>query len=329
MHRSGISALAGSMAKLGAALPWDLVPANPHNTHGHFESLALVSFHDQFLAAAGSAWDDWRALDLSAWTDLRARAALDLFHASFCDEPVVIVKDPRICRFVPVWVTLLEQAQRMPRVILVVRSPLEVANSLRRRDKLPLGYGILLWIRHMLDAERDTRALPRAVVEWSDFLADWRGGATRIARTVGLEWPQGPGDAGQEVDAFLNPGLRHFTVSRAELEESEEVHPWAVRIYDALVALARDEGAAAAMDALDQVRGLFDEATDFVRPAHEYQRNLFETEALAEQDRLRVALSQSRASARQARADHARLAAELEALRKEAGLLRARLRRSQ
>lgn len=55
---------------------------------------------------------------------------------------------------------------------LPLRSPREVAQSLHRRDGLGASSGCLLWLRHVLDAEAETRAMPRAVLDWSRFLSD-------------------------------------------------------------------------------------------------------------------------------------------------------------
>ena len=60
MHRSGTSAAAGILVKLGGAQPKTLMPAEGGNERGYFESQALMTFHDELLASAGSSWTDWR-----------------------------------------------------------------------------------------------------------------------------------------------------------------------------------------------------------------------------------------------------------------------------
>jgi hypothetical protein len=74
MHRSGTSALTGTLAKLGASLPKDLMPANESNPRGYWESLGLVKLHDELLASAGSSWDDWRSFN-SSWHGTPVAAA--------------------------------------------------------------------------------------------------------------------------------------------------------------------------------------------------------------------------------------------------------------
>jgi len=63
MHRSGTSALAGVIARLGAALPKTQVRADLNNKRGYGESSELVQFHERLLASAGSGWRDWERFD--------------------------------------------------------------------------------------------------------------------------------------------------------------------------------------------------------------------------------------------------------------------------
>src|SRR5512134_3346618 len=108
MHRSGTSATAGLLAQLGARMAATPMPASPSNPRGHWESGPLVDLHDRLLAEAGSAWNDWGPLDPERFAAAGggARTALAAaFAAEFGDGPdgLVVLKDPRICRFLPLW----------------------------------------------------------------------------------------------------------------------------------------------------------------------------------------------------------------------------------
>ena len=58
MHRSGTSAAAGILVKLGGAQPKTLMPAEGGNERGYFESQALMTFHDELLAHPGPIGDN-------------------------------------------------------------------------------------------------------------------------------------------------------------------------------------------------------------------------------------------------------------------------------
>ena len=81
---------------------------------------------------------------------------------------------------------------------------------------MPLAEGLLLWLRHCLAAEHDTRGLPRSFLHYSDLLADWRPVVDRLAAELGLVWPVPPAAAAPEIDAFLSGELRHHAAGEGE-----------------------------------------------------------------------------------------------------------------
>jgi hypothetical protein len=92
-----------------------------------------------------------------------------------------VLKDPRVCRRVPLYRWLLGEMGADVRVVLALRDPAAVAASLHRRNQLSAGYAGLLWASHMLAAERDTRDLPRIAVDYDDLVANPRAAARRVA----------------------------------------------------------------------------------------------------------------------------------------------------
>src|SRR5687768_12825922 len=79
MHRSGTSALTGTLACLGVALSRQLIGAGTSNPKGYWEAVEIKGVMESLLAAAGSSWNDWRPLDLSkapAGAVAQARAVL-------------------------------------------------------------------------------------------------------------------------------------------------------------------------------------------------------------------------------------------------------------
>ena len=160
MHRSGTSSVAGTLVKLGATPPKSLMGANSANPRGHWESSALAALNDEILKSAGSAWDDWRTFNAAWYTSPIAeefrQKVVDELNKEYGDAKLVVIKDPRICRIVPLWSQVLNGSRHTVRFIIPVRSPLEVSRSLWIRDKIPISKGLLMWLRHVLDAEMAT-----------------------------------------------------------------------------------------------------------------------------------------------------------------------------
>jgi hypothetical protein len=233
MHRSGTSALARLLNLCGAVLPEGLVEPSPEvNATGFWESRALLALHDEILAAAGGSWHDLRELDpgwfaSDAAAGFRARLGA-LLAREYAGAPLLLVKDPRLCRLLPLWRQVLREMHIEPLVVLPVRNPLEVAASLRERDGFGEGKALLLWLRHVLAAERDSRGLQRAFVTYEQVLADAPGTVERLGRALGVRWPRAPEVAAADMAAFLSPALRHHERD-ADAVLGNAAMPWEVR----------------------------------------------------------------------------------------------------
>lgn len=277
MHRSGTSAVGGVLAGLGARMPRTPMGATSHNPRGYFESAELVRFHDRMLRAQGGSWRDWGAFDRH-WLetpDGRAHVAeaCELLSREFDDARLLLIKEPRICRFVPLWLAALDRLRIAPKVIIPVRHPLEVAQSLSVRNGFGLERSLLLWLRHVLDAEADTRTLPRAVVSYDDLLRDWRGQAARMAQALQITWPTAPDQA--DVDAYLCTELRHHRTPSVEMRDTGPLAGWVEDTYRALLALRDPDAPPSARAALDTVRQALDLASvPFAAVSREQQAEL-------------------------------------------------------
>lgn len=234
MHRSGTSALTRVMNLCGAALPGDLLPANYANPSGYWEPAAIVAFHDRLLTSLGSTWDDTAELPHAWWTSPAAVSAADelagIVAAEFGDAPLIVVKDPRACRLVPVWKTALAAAGIEPVAVLMMRHPLEVAASLAQRDDMPAAHALLIWIEHVLAAEADTRTMRRVVVTFDQLLDDWSAVVARMGAALDLRLAARGEGVDAEIAAFLSPSLRHARLDAAALM-SPGIPTWIPRAY--------------------------------------------------------------------------------------------------
>lgn len=267
MHRSGTSAAAGVLVRLGATPPRTQFRATKHNQRGFTESPRIVDLHNRVLASLDSSWRDWEPLDPSWFGSSSATAfgseLRELIESEFGDARLIVVKDPRLCRLLPLWLEQLEGLRIQPRIVATVRNPVEVAASVESRDAIPRTISMLIWLRYMLDAEALTRHLPRAWIHYEDLLGDWRGVIAKLDSGLGINWPPRNQAMVEAVDAFLSSELRHHAV---DLEQAG-VHVWVQQAY----AVLSDRGAiygndAAALRGLDPIRKNFDAACEMFRP---------------------------------------------------------------
>jgi len=214
MHRSGTSALTRCLNLLGADLGNNLVPPAPDNNRmGFWEHAEVVQIHEELLAALGRSWCDARALP-EGWLHTEAAQAararlVDFLGREFASVGLWAVKDPRMCKFVPLWREVCDRLQVAQHVVLVVRHPAEVARSLLARDGLPFEIANLCWLEHFALAEAETRKVPRSLVTYDQLLDDWQGTLIRIGADLGVKWPTGVDTAKPAIEAFLNRDEKH------------------------------------------------------------------------------------------------------------------------
>lgn len=244
MHRSGTSATAGVLAALGASTGGQLVPANRWNERGHFELQCAVEINERCLSALGIAWNSVQPLP-RGWQESRAaRDAIDAVESLFCEQfrndPLCMIKDPRMSRLLPLWLRGMERQGVSARVLITLRDPSEVAASLDVRDSTDAGSASALWLLHLLDAEAASRSEVRTVVAYDRLLHDWRTEIARMATNLGLALRAPTDDATDRIDRFLSQSLRHHDED-AHSAAADRRFPLVRRAMEAFRAAANDE----------------------------------------------------------------------------------------
>lgn len=207
MHRSGTSLVAKTLHDAGLFLgeKGDFLPADPDNPDGFFEHQALMQLNDELLAACGGAWDrvperlpggagDPRVAHLRD----RAAAALERLRRP---APAWGWKDPRTSLTARFWLDLVPDL----RFIVCVRSPLEVALSLKGRDGIPYAESLRLWQAHYAALGEVVPEHRRLVTHYGAHLRNPRAEARRLISFAGL----GEAKIGVAVGASKSELHRH------------------------------------------------------------------------------------------------------------------------
>lgn len=235
MHRSGTSAMARLLSLSGAILPERVMDPGPDNPLGYWEPWEMVALSDALMAAVDSRWDNVFAVadNERAWM---ARAGfLDEAKAflahNFGDQDLLVMKDPRASVLTRFWREALVQQGIDPVYVVMVRHPLEVAESLMARNGFTREKSLLLWTSYMLAIERDTRDAPRIFVAYSDMLNDWRGTLDRVEQVLGRPLPRRTPAATVDIERFLSKSHRHHEADLAALESAPDVWSGAKTTY--------------------------------------------------------------------------------------------------
>ena len=239
MHRSGTSAMAGALSVVGCGFNSKLVKADKFdNPKGYWEPVEVVNINDRVFSSNNMDYMCYWPFPKN-WKDTvtfsqECGVAKQWLKTSFEETNFLVIKDPRLCRTLPLWRQAIDEIGITEFYIHVFRNPLDVVSSLQRRDSsLPKSYALLVWLIHTLDALK-TCCLERSIlVGFSSLLNEPQDTISQIEKSFNVEWPLSTEKRGGELDSFLSKELMHH--HSCELHFSTQLEEWAIGLYELLV----------------------------------------------------------------------------------------------
>ncbi len=155
-HRSGTSFLAKVLSVTGQDLGRSLMLPSFDNPRGFWENQKIVAVHEGILKTFDKDWTTANFLPKN-WSDSPAAQSaveqiIDILETDFDERDPTLIKDPRICIFLPIWERVAEVLGRPLKKVLIVRSPESIAASLHRRNGLELIDGRLNALTYLATA---------------------------------------------------------------------------------------------------------------------------------------------------------------------------------
>jgi O-antigen biosynthesis protein len=232
MHRSGTSALGGALEPLGLTVGKTVMPPQQENPKGFYENLSLTELHDKFLSSIGSDWQDPKPLCEESFQGPPADRFREKLLPLLIDEFGAgrpLIKDPRLCRLLPLWVPLIKEYFPLACFILPIRDPVEVAHSLHQRRQLTLHQGLKLWAVHVLQGERTTRGFSRLFTTYDQLMQAPLETVQRLAKGLGLSADAVTTTVSRRIDHTLR---HHTKLSWPAREPYEEL---ILSVYQTLI----------------------------------------------------------------------------------------------
>ena len=247
LGRSGTSALTRVLSLCGAALPAGLLGATAENPRGNWEPRAAIHLNEAILRRHGSSgYDLTLRMQEEGAFDAEENAAcvakIRAFLTTLPAAPLVVIKEPKMTTLSGMWFEAARLAGFDIATVVAVRHPHEATASLVRRASrqnyvhVSPELGSAWWLKYTLLAERDTRGVPRAFVEYANLLEDWRREVKRISAALAIDL--NAKDEGA-IDEFLTPDLQHHRDNGRVAEPFGT--DWMSVVYETLSAAARDE----------------------------------------------------------------------------------------
>ena len=142
MHRSGTSALTGTLNLMGIPLGSELMPAYADNPKGFFENEKIWRLNQKLLESCNSTWEDPFLYGVDWYHDKNldefGKTITRLITEEFSTVQIFGIKDPRMCILFPFWNSILKSLNIRTICILCLRHPFEVAASLKTRNNFSL-----------------------------------------------------------------------------------------------------------------------------------------------------------------------------------------------
>lgn len=244
--RSGTSLFTTILGMAGFHVPQPEVQADSTNPKGFGEPQWVVDFHGRQLRARRvsvwdsrpAAWEDTSAAvdDAEAFAELKAWLAVQ-----FVGRDSVVVKDPRIGWFMPLWEKAATELGVDVSFAALLRHPAEAVSSAIKwyGDWQTPASRTLSWVNIMLETEHATRDSRRVFVRYDDLLSDWAGEMTRVGEALDIPvLRELPADVRREVDEFVDPTLHRQKVTFADVGVPDRVEAMTEEVWKQFTGLA-------------------------------------------------------------------------------------------
>jgi hypothetical protein len=237
MGRSGTSALTRLINIMGINIGQNLMPAHITNEKGFWEDLDIVILNDKILNIYNSTWFTVAPLPANwqnySQIELLETEANNILTTVYANHAYSVIKDPRMCRLMPFWLPLLKRSGFNAKFIYNLRNPLEVAESLKKRDNLSLLHALALWLDHNLNAEYDTRNYPRVFVTYDAVMSHPLHVLKYIGKKLKLLYTTSTHEVESQVNDFLDKNLRHNVIKPENIANFEYpvISQWMVELY--------------------------------------------------------------------------------------------------
>ena len=209
MHRSGTSTVARLLNMMGAYFAPERMelPATDANPKGYWERRDIINLNEDIFTALGITWDNisqFKPTDMTSDIQTRFESlAREIILGLDANRPWMI-KDPRLCLLLPFWQPLLE----VPVCVYVHRNPIQVAQSLKKRENFSLMLGIALWEKYTLHSLANCAELPKILVHHHELMSNPVATVKKLYQDLldgevqGLRLP-----SDKEIQAFIDPKL--------------------------------------------------------------------------------------------------------------------------
>jgi hypothetical protein len=214
MHRSGTSMVARLLQACGLFLgPEEELGFDSNNGEPHYEHVRFVALNDEILNRLGGSWNNppefpagWEAIPKIETLNRQGKKLIKRLRV----QDYWGWKDPRNSLTLAFWRRLVPNL----RLVICLRNPLEVAQSLRKRGDLIGITSFLLWLTYYRELLSAIPPQQRVITHYESYFQDPTTELQRVANAIGMEVPA---EVISRASAHISGDLRHHRIKTTEL----------------------------------------------------------------------------------------------------------------
>ncbi|MCX6082401.1 MAG: glycosyltransferase [Chloroflexi bacterium] len=191
MHRSGTSMVTRLLNLCGVYLGQDsdLFPPDVNNSEGYWENRPFTLLNDELLADAGGGWDypppvnyEWE----KSYKFPHFVSTASELTQQFSPHQIWGWKDPRNSLTYPFWKKIIPSIK----MVVCVRNPDEVANSLIKRNIFSPASAFNLWFEYNQRILRNSEPKNRIITHYDSYFKDPYSEITRVLKFLNIDVPE-------------------------------------------------------------------------------------------------------------------------------------------
>jgi chromosome segregation ATPase len=234
MHRSGTSLLANIMAELGFGMGTNLMPAASENEKGFWEDLDINQINIEVMELAAFTWDspiqqiDWDLIEPGLRNIVEKAATI--LKSKMEEEPHFAFKDPRTSLLLPFWKRVFDSLGITPIYLQIVRNPIAVAHSLKKRNMLSSEEAAMLWLQYNMSMFTNTYVSKPLLIDYDQILTKPDTILKRIVNHIKIK--PTPIELAKIKERVLDNDLNHAEINKFDEENfSTTAETLALKLY--------------------------------------------------------------------------------------------------
>ena len=198
------------------------------------------------MSALDLRWDIPSVLPLVDFSSSKLKAlrnrTMSLLKEKMINNRSFAIKDPRLCLLLPFWLRVASELGVKTSFIVVVRNPLDVAQSLKYRNDFDKNKSLIIWRNHnfLILNQLYKRRRRSIYIDYSKFLQEPYQEINRLVTFVSGRVPSAKKISSMEwfVKEFINPDLCHSESSLQALRKESDKVPGTIALYQCLLEFA-------------------------------------------------------------------------------------------